>query len=269
MHISSDAELANCWLLQHLTRTIPELTRPDATDDVRVTAVRRWLHRNLCAADDATAITRHGLDISLTSPAILLWNSIRRTAGVYCTGAAEAARRVYELLGYRACLFDMGDPASCATHSVTLVEITHAGQKRVTIHDAYFGCTLRYVDGSLVDFSDLMRRLDCGGIADIRFDHDAQLKWLLYGADKDVPSILRHYGFRHERIVRLPAGHQAVLAEWHLPGFLRGEPRYGKFLQQCHGTANPLWLFRSPLFTTPNCLGLEIEANTPAFAEVA
>ena len=269
MHISSDAALADVWLRQHLLRTVPELSHPELCDDARVSAVRRWIYRHLCAADDTTALGVHGVDVYSISPATVFWNSRTRAAGTFCDGTAEAARRIFELLGYRSCLFDMGDPLTQATHAVTLVELTHRGQKRVTVQDCYFGCTLRYGDGSLVDFSDLQTRLARGNSAGLHLHSDDQRKWLLYGAHKDVGSTLRHYGFSCERVVRLDDERQAALADWHLPGFISGEARYGHFIAQHHGSADPLWLFRWPIFVTPNRLGREIEAVLPSTLAVA
>ncbi len=269
MHISSDAELANVWLRQHLVRTIPELSQTGLSDDARVSAVRRWLHRNLCAADETTALAFHGADVYAMSAATVWWNSQTRAAGTFCDGAAEAGRKVFELLGYRACLFDMGDPLTQATHAVTLVEMTHAGQKRVSVQDCYFGCTLRYADGSPVDFSDLQTRLERNALHEVQLDSDRQRKWLLYGETKDVLGTLRHYGFACEQVVRLDDGRQAAFAEWHLPGFIAGEPHYRDFLLRQHDSANPLWLFRWPIFVTPNRLGREIEAVLPSTLAVA
>lgn len=269
MHISSDAALADAWLRQHLLRTIPELSRPELGDDVRVSAVRHWIYRHLCAADETTALGVHGVDVYGISPATVIWNSKTRAAGTFCDGTAEAARRIFELLGYRACLFDMGDPLTHATHALTLVELTHLGQKRVTVQDCYFGCTLRYGDGSPVDFSDLQSRLGRGSRAGLHLHSDSQPKWLLYGADKDVAATLRHYSFACERVVRLGDGRQAALAEWHLPGFVGGEPHYGRFLEKHHGDPDPIWLFRWPIFVTANRLGREIEAVLPSTLAVA
>lgn len=262
MDLPTDGELADFWLRRHLENEIPELRRPDLTDDARVSALRRWLYRNLCAADEDTVLHRHGHDHYRLSPATVLWCSLTRVAGLFCDGTAEVARKLYELFGWRACLYDMGHPLTAATHAVTLVEITHAGAKRVTVQDAYFGFTLRYADGSLVDFADLQARLDRGDTADIRLEADPGLKWLLFGADKSAPGVMQHYGFRCQG-VRRQAQLQAVQAEWTLPGFLRGEPRYGEFLRRHHGSDNPLWLFRWPIYMTPNGLGAELEAFLP------
>lgn len=269
MHLSSDADLANAWLLQHLIRSIPELSQPYLADDIRVSAVRRWLSRNLCAADESTSLTNLGVDVYSLSPATVLWNSHKRAAGTFCDGTAEAARKVYELLGYRACLIDMGDPLTRATHAVTLVELCHNGEKRVTVQDCYFGCTWRYADLSPVDFSDLQQRLERGDIADVHLKSDQELKWLLYGPDKDAGGILRHYGFRCDQVIPIGNSHQAARAEWNLPGFIASEPHYGRFLEKQHHSSNFTWMFRWPIFVTPNQLGGEIASVFPSGLAVA
>lgn len=262
MDLPCDGELADFWLRQHLEHSIPELRRSDLTDDARVSAVRRWLYRQICASDEETVLQHQGHDHYQLSPAAVLWCSLTRSAGCFCDGAAEVARKIYELLGWRACLYDMGQPLDSATHATTLVEIVHAGQKRVTVQDTYFGFTLRYADGSLVDFADLQNRLARGDTTGIKLDSGPDLKWLLYGPDKSVEGVMRHYGFRCQKVVRQPRL-LAVQAEWHLPGFIQGEPRYSEFLRQQHGSADPLWLFRWPIFVTPNTLGRELGAFLP------
>lgn len=260
-----EGELAGFWLRQHIEKSIPELRQPDLTDDVRVSALRRWLYRNICASDDETVLHREGIDHYQLSPAALLWYFQTRTAGCFCDGSAEVARKIYELFGWRACLYDMGQPENGATHATTLVEITHAGRKRVTVQDTYFGFTLRYADDSLVDFADLQARLAREEIDGIHVDTDNDLKWLLYGPWKSVDGVMRHYRFRPHRIVR-KTHLQAVEAEWHLAGFLQGEPRYADFLRQHHGDSNPLWLFRWPIHVTPNALGGELSAHLPGLS---
>jgi hypothetical protein len=268
MELPHERELADFWLRQHLEHAIPELRRKDLTDDVRVGALRRWLHRTVCAADEETVLHRAGHDHYRMPPALLLWCSLTHSAGCFCDGAAELARKLYELFGWRACLFDMGQPAVHATHATTLVEIIHNGHPRVTVQDTYFGFTLRYTDGSLVDFADLQARLARGDTSGIHLASDQDFKWLLYGPRKSVEGTLRHYGFHCQEIVRRPHL-QAALAEWHLPGFLRGEPRYTDFLQRHHGSDHPLWLFQWPIHVTANPLGREIEFFLPGHSAVA
>lgn len=268
MQLPRDGDLANFWLRQHLETAIPELTQLGLSDDVRAAALRRWLYRFICASDEETVLHRRGYQHHELSPAALLWCSLTHSAGCFCDSAAELARRVYELFGFRACVYDMGDPKTGATHATTLVEIVHAGQARVTVQDTYFGFTLRYADDSLVDFSDLQSRLAASIVAGIGFDQDREFKWLLYGSAKSVPGIMQHYGFRYRKVVQTPRL-QAVLGQWHLEGFLRGEPHYGEFLRAHHSDENALRLFRWPVFVTANELGREIALYLPAKRAVA
>lgn len=267
MELPPDGELADFWLRQHLEHAVPELRRPDLADDIRVSSLRRWLFRTICAADEETVLHRQGHDHYQLSPATLLWCSLTHTAGCFCDGAAEVARKIYELFGWRACLYGMGHSANSATHATTLVEIEHAGRKRVTVQDTYFGFTLRYADDSPVDFADLQSRLAHGDQAGIHFDSDPSFKWLLYGAQKSVEGVMQHYRFRYRQVV--PKGRlQAVQAEWNLAGFLRGEPHYGEFLRRHHGNEDPLWLFRWPIYLTPNALGQELDRFLPGRSAV-
>ncbi|MBX3736346.1 MAG: hypothetical protein KF715_06655 [Candidatus Didemnitutus sp.] len=268
MQLPRDGDLANFWLRHHLESAIPELTKRELNDDARVTALRRWLYRFVCASDEETVLHRRGFQHHQLSPTALLWCTLTHTAGCFCDSAAELARRVYELFGYRACVYDMGDPETGATHATTLVEIVHAGRARVTIQDTYFGFTLRYADDSLVDFCDLQARLDTGRTDGMGFDCDNDLKWLLYGPSKSVPGIMQHYAFRYRKVVQKPRL-QAVLGQWHLEGFLRGEPHYGAFLRAHHPNENPLWLFRWPVFVTANDIGREIAPHVPPRRAVA
>lgn len=268
MQIPHDGDLANFWLRQHLETAVPELTRSDLSDDARVTALRRWLYRFICAADEETVLHRKGYKHHELSPAALLWCSLTHSAGCFCDSAAELARRIYELFGYRACVYDMGDPKTNATHATTLVEIVHAGSARVTVQDIYFGFTLRYADDSLVDFSDLQSRLAAGAPGGVGIDSGQDLKWILYGPSKSVPGIMQHYGFRYRKVIQKPRL-QAVLGQWHMEGFLRGEPHYEAFLRAHHCDGNPLWLFRWPVFVTANELGRELAPHLPRCRAVA
>ncbi|GAB5561450.1 MAG: hypothetical protein SynsKO_30970 [Synoicihabitans sp.] len=247
------------WLAERIKDQVPEIADDSLSAFEKVTALRRWVRRQLFVADDETVLYRWDVNPWERSPAEIIWWSQQQEGAVFCDGFAFVAQRVFEHCGYRAATYAMGDASSSASHMVTLVEIQHRGSPMVVVQDAYFDYSLITQSGEPAEIISLLAGLRQDGHTEFRIDENQGRNGLLYGGDKDVRGIMNHYGFEHGGVERVGA-FQAVSAEWDLSRFIAGEPRYQSLLEEHHDSANPLYLFLHPIAVSNNALGEELSA---------
>jgi hypothetical protein len=250
------------WLRRRIAEEVPELSDECTTDFSKVTALRRWVHRQLVVGDEDTVLYRWNINPWERLPSEILWWSQNRHAGVFCDGFAYVAQRVFELCGFRAATYACGDKFSEATHVLTLVEIEHRSDKMVVVQDAYFNVTIRDGLGEPAEIVALLKRLRQPKQHRFELDASGERNGLLYGATKDVSGIMAHYGLDHGSINRV-GEFQAVAADWDFQHFIAGEPRYRNFLQQHHDSVDPMYLLLHPIALSDNHLGHELAAFIP------
>lgn len=251
--------LDRAWLKARIEADVPELSDPDLSDFAKVCALRRWVRNQLLVADEQTVLYRWDINPWERSPNEIIWWSEQRQAGVFCDGFAFVTQRVFELCGYRAATYAMGDESTGASHVVTLVEIQHRGAPMVVIQDAYFNFTVLTNSGEPAEIVSFLNGLRNDGPTDFRFEVSTESAGLLYGGDKDVSGIMAHYGLPHEPARRLGEV-QEVHAAWNLHQFVAGEPSYLSLLRQNHNSADPMNLFLHPHALSDNALGHELSS---------
>jgi hypothetical protein len=133
-------------LRARVARDQPALRQRAADDWTRVNALREWVFTH--APTGSASLL---LDHTRLSPAELLRALLRDRGTAWCGGAARAMQVLAEAHGMPALILDLGGP-ELDSHTVTLVQVRHHGQRVLTVQDAYFNTTYVDTSGNPLDY---------------------------------------------------------------------------------------------------------------------
>jgi len=156
----------------------------DATSPLgRVDAVRDWVYEQTDVAATRDRLIDYGTyRLWRMDPDDIFALYAGDVGGVWCDGAANGLRRVYEAVGYRAWVLSYGIKGK-VTHAVTLVEV----EGDVYLQDAYFNSTYVDASGRHLPFYDVLRRIKQGEPV-----HTAPGARILRDVHLSRPSALEH-----------------------------------------------------------------------------
>jgi hypothetical protein len=191
--------LADDLLRALVRRECPELRDPELGDWERVNRLRDWAFANIDKASDSAQLIRRGWYSRRRSAAEHFVQFFNDAGGVKCSGAAFVLQKLYQLFGYRAFTVHSGIAGSRKFgHSVTLVEIAHAGRRLLSIQDAHYGITFADESGQPLDYLDFLQairdqdwsrvRVVPGAPAARDFLYDSHDEWN-YVVEESVPPV--------------------------------------------------------------------------------
>lgn len=213
---------------------------PELTDYERVSRIRNWVYERV-------PIGFEGAELPVThtkTGAVEMLDRIARGEGGYlCGGTGVILRSVYEMFGYRAFTYQMGD--GDAGHVVTMVEIVHRGKKVLSIQDAFFGYAVETVDGEPMDANELLDHLETRTAGDVVFRIDIPAcKPMMTSADQ-LPNTGKRISYMGGAKVRSVAGAPTYCGSFNLWRYY-AKPRYDAFLKSKTGTESFAWMFAFP-----------------------
>lgn len=162
---------------QFLLKEIPILRDKKATDYQKVTALRLWFTNNV-----PTCLTRtkNCINWRLASEKDFykVFNYFSFKMGLLCGGQSRLFVSMVSLFGYKATSYNM--QIQDGSHVVVLVKIKHKNKDMVVIQDVFMNNFVRYDNGELVDFFDLINRLNKYNIGDVKIEQSSKIFKLFY-----------------------------------------------------------------------------------------
>jgi len=227
---------------------VPILAQDDATVAAKVIAIRDWLHVMLPVADTGYSLSDMGYDHNGPDLSRLLRACEERIGGYLCGGAAEIARRVYEIFGFDAVSLNVGINNTPNTHVTTLVVLENdEGEEFWSMQDCYYNFTLRDSQGELMGYRELIRHLVEGSLDQVVIDDPALPKTpIIYVDVAKVPRINRRYHLDSE-CVRYWENFEEFLVSWQFRLTSTSMFDFKRQLDARIGRADPLHAFAIPL----------------------
>lgn len=167
--LAKNQAAARARLREKVYAEYPQLSDQRLDDWQRVTLLRQWAWSHIRLGGPSNPLhadpSNHFYDCDVPQ---LFEMFDEDRGGVYCSGAALALQRLYELFGYQTWCVSTGE-SNIASHASTLVKIRFGNEELLPVQDAYFN--LAYTDsktGAPLDYFDLLARLTRREHASIR-----------------------------------------------------------------------------------------------------
>ncbi len=232
---------------QIIAKDLSILSDANVSEELRVVALRKWIHSFLPVGDYRTTLSNTDYDHNGKDLGKLLWATEVRMGGYQCGGHAELARKIYNLFDFEAFTINFGFRGTPSTHLTTFVRILRENQPVWTIQDTYFNFTLRTLDGSLMGYSQLLQHLIDDEIDSIVIDDPELPKTsVLYSDVAEVPRRNRRYQLQAE-CIRPWDGFEEFSVRW---GFRLMFTSLFNFDQQLNARikrSHPLYFFLVPI----------------------
>jgi len=144
-------------LEKSIAATYPQINDPQLSAWEKVNLLRRWAYQQTdvplkqqCLFDNQ--------DLRTKTAAEILSGFQQDKAGVWCGGSAIFLMKLYEQYGFKAYALNMGKPSvsQSFTHVLVLVKIPHNGEEKLVVQDGYFNTTYTHLDGSPLDYFELI-----------------------------------------------------------------------------------------------------------------
>lgn len=147
-------------LKQSVATAIPEINNPSISNWEKVNLLRRWAYQN-----SDLAMTKGCLidspDLRPKSVAEIFSSFQQDAGGVWCGGMSIFLMKLYEQYGFESYALNMGKPSvsQSLTHVLVLVKIPHKGRNLLVVQDSLFNNTYTHLDGSPLDYFELIKLL--------------------------------------------------------------------------------------------------------------
>jgi hypothetical protein len=158
-------------LKQSVATAIPEINNPNISDWEKVNLLRRWAYQN-SDLTMAKGCLIDSPDLRPKSAAEIFSSFQKDEGGVWCAGMSIFLMKLYEQYGFESYALNMGKPSaadtlimgnppvgSSITHVLVLVKIPHKGRNLLVVQDGYLNNTYTHLDGSPLDYFELIKLL--------------------------------------------------------------------------------------------------------------